>query len=420
MALAAMVVAVATARRPWIGIAAVIVLAGVLPAGRSAAMIGLDWHPAIALTVAILVVQAVRAPRSVLADVSRMIWPVVCIGAFIVATVLFSWSSGRMGAYGPVLLQFVAPFLLLFLIRRAVTADRADGQKILAAVLLSASVQAVVILLVTLGLIRQPFEAAVMAARWYNNDAARAIGTLDHPLVTALWIAAGIPVALVFRGAVTRIAVVGVLFVALTQTGARLAIIAGAVGVVVVLARTRMPIIGRLFVASISVLGAVALALGPLGATALARFADDNGSARVRVKTLEFALQLVPETFLRGGGVGANEQITRDQLLKTTFENPLLISMVDFGGLFTILVFGALAALIVGGRRERRVPGAGLAALIVFVGAIGFNSLSSPSTVGFLLFALVALASRTLVPDRTARSDTVAAPRALVAVGGVR
>lgn len=418
----ALVLAIATARRPWVPLAVVVVIALALSTGSSR-QLGMSVHPAVVLTFAVLAVQLVREPRAVLSDVARMLGVVVCFGAFILATALFSWSAGRTDSYGLVVTQVIAPAVLLFLVRRAVTSDARNGVVLLRVLVWACVAEAVLVLLVANGLVPQPNLALVSGARWFEDDPERAVGTLDHPLVAGVWLAAAIPAAAVIRTGWLRLAASAVLFAAVLLTGARTAVVIAAIALLLLVLRSTAAPLARIALVLVVLTVGALLVSGPLGATTLGRFADDGGSSTARGKALALALEVLPGSFLRGGGVSSSEHVTRDALLPSTFENPLIVSTIDFGGVFTLLFFGALVALVLAGRRTAAVPEARLAAVAAFLGVMGFNSFGAPSTVGFLVFVVVALAAPPSSGCRVSdvpQEHAVAPARTSAGLGGAR
>lgn len=390
------VIAVLTARRPVAAVAAVLVVTTALPYGVAQPVFGSSWHPATLLTLAVVVVQVIARPGLVATTAARMTGTLSALGGFLAIAFATSYLTGRTGSIGTLVLQVVAPLALLVVIRAAVARDPRTGGR-LARVLVAVGVaQALVVIGVFTGLVPQPWRTFVESSRWWAVDPTRMVGTLEHPLVAALWMTAAVPFVASLRRVWLQCAVVLVLLAAVALTGSRLSLVIAAVSAVVVLFRSD----AHLFVKVVSVAsvfaGGAALLLGSAGATVSERFADDGGSGSVRAEVLDLFGMVWQQTVVVGRGFGASEEVTRNALIGATFENPVLMYTVDFGGIATLLFFGALVVIAVGKPGATRLPGGRLAAVGVLVAVLGFNSLSTNAAVGPLLFVVLALAAPVL------------------------
>lgn len=399
MLLASLAIAIATARHLAAAVTIVLSLALTIPFSAAQVILGSSWQPATVLTAMVLLVQVVRDPRAVARDVARLAIPIACIVAFLVAAFLASYFASRTDAFGTVVLQIGAPLMLLIVIRRAIETELGSGVRIARALVALTVAEALLIVLIGLHVAPQPWSMSVQASRWWSVDPTRVPGTLDHPLVAALWLASAVPFAGVLTSVWLRTAVVAVLVAGIMQTGSRTGLVVAACCGIIVVIREGGRWFPKLLAASTMVLGGVVLFVGDFGSTLAQRFADDAGSSSVRFKVLELAGDIWPRTIVLGKGAGASEEVTRNALIGSTFENPFLMYMVDFGGLFAVLLVGGLVGLVVARPSGHRVPGARLAAFGLLVGVLGFNSLSSNAAVGSILFTVIALAVSTREPE---------------------
>jgi len=406
---AVIAVAVATRRFPVVAVVVVLALAIALPYGAAQRSLGTSWHPATLLTIAVAVVQLVRRPALHGVTVARMIGPLVAIGGFVAVACVTSYATGRTGSLGTIVLQIVAPCLMLLVIRSAIQADPTAGPRIARWVIVLAVAEALAVVGIASGIVPQPWQSFVVESRWWSVSPERMVGTLDHPLVAALWMAAAVPLVAVLRRLWVRAAVALVLIAAIALTGSRLGLVVAVVTFVVVLLRSRAhPFLLLTTTVLAGAVGAVLLA-GTVGDTVTARFEDDEGSSAQRGKVLRLAGRIWTETIVVGRGLGASEESTRNALIGSTFENPLLMFTVDFGVVATLLFFGALVAFIVSRPSSPRVTGARLAAIGALACVVGFNSLSTNTAVGTLLFTVLALAAPAMT--RPGPSSTTSHPR---------
>lgn len=386
-------VALLTARRPVLAIALVLVLAVGLPYGPMQQALGSSWHPATVLGAAVGVVQLLRDRRATATVLARTVGSTTVLLGFLALAVVTSYLTGRMGSVGTIVLQVVVPSLLLLAVRvRALTTPGVLRSIALVFVLVSLA-EAVLVIGVSLEVLPQPWAASVMASRWWGVSPDRMTGTLSHPLVAGLWMAAAVPFVGVLRHMWAQLITAVVLLVAIATTGSRLSLVVAGAAVVVVLLRSRASVAVRvLAVLGTTVVATVVLTRGA-GEIVLGRFSDDGGSSSVRAQTLRLAASIWQETMLVGRGFGASEWTTRNALIGTTFENPVIMFWIDFGGVATVLFFGVLVAFLVARPRAPRLPGARLAAAGVLVAMVGFNSLGTNTPVGTVLFLTLALAA---------------------------
>lgn len=392
----AAVVAVLTARRPVAAVAAVLAVTAALPYGAAQSVFGSSWHPGTLLVIAVVIAQVIARPGPVSAVAVRMTGVLLALGGFLAIAFVTSYLTGRTSSIGTLVLQVVAPVALLVIMRATVGADQRAGRRLGLVVVAVGVVQALVVIGVFTGLVPQPWATFVESSRWWAVDPSRMVGTLEHPLVTALWMAAAVPFVATLRRSWVQCTTVLVLLGAVALTGSRLSLVVAAVSAVIVLFRSRAhPFVKVVSLAAVFV-GGAAMLLGAAGATVSERFADDGGSGSVRAEVFELFGTVWQQTVVVGRGFGASEEVTRNALIGATFENPILMFAVDFGGVAAVLFFGALVVIVFGSPGVTRLTGARLAASGVLVAVLGFNSLSTNAAVGPLLFTVLALAAPVL------------------------
>ena len=390
--LASVVLAVVTARRPAVGLAVVLAVAAGLPFGAAQLVLGTTWHPAVTIALAMVLVCALRNPRAVGTVLAARPLVTAALVTFLVVAVVTSWSTGRAGDLGTLVMQIVAP-VAVFVVVSTATAEGLLRPGTVARTFVAVCVGAALILIaVWAGIVTQPWQSEVESSRWWSVEPDRMTGTFDHPLVASLWLSAAVPLACDLRSAWVRVSVVLTLLFAIALTGSRLALVVAGVAAVVVLLRSRVHAMTKATVVILLTTATAWFLQSSAADLVNERFADDGGSSSARLQSLRLAADVWSETIVFGRGFGASEQVTRNALISTTFENPVVMFSIDFGVVATLLFFGALVGILVRTSRETTVAGARLGAVLVLVSILGFNSLSTNTPIGLVVFLLLALA----------------------------
>ncbi|MFJ4221471.1 hypothetical protein [Curtobacterium luteum] len=383
-------IAVATVRRPQWGIAVVVLCGAVLPFDVVRAAIGTSWHPITTISVALLVVTLLRDPGQLGRTIGRHAVVMAVLFVFFGIAIVTSWYTGRFGDAGTIVLQLVAP-TALFLVVRARTADQPGLPGVVARTLVLVAVgEAILILGIWSGVVTQPWLSTLQGLRWWTPDAPRMPGTFDHPLVAALWLSAAVPLSAALRAPWARALVPVLLVVGVVLTGSRTALFAAVFAVAVLIIRSRVAALVKVAALVAAGIGLVVFLGSAAGAVISDRLEDDGGSSSARFRTIGLAVEQWSDTAIVGRGFGASAQVTRNALIGNTFENPFLMFSVDFGLVATVLFFAALVALILARSGPVPVPGSRLASALTVVVLIGFNSLSTNTPIGLLLFLVLA------------------------------
>ncbi|WJY00590.1 O-antigen ligase family protein [Curtobacterium sp. 458] len=387
-----LVVALATVRRPQWGIAAVVLSAALLPFEVVRSLLGTSWHPATTIGIALLVVTFVRDPLQVGRVLCRHAVVTAVLLVFIAIAIATSWFTGRAGDLGTIVLQLIAP-TMVFLVVRARSTDQPGLPSAVARMIVLVAVgETLLILGIWSGLVPQPWLSTLEGLRWWATDSARMLGTFDHPLVAALWISAAVPMAAALGTVWARTAVPVLLVVGVALTGSRSALFAAVLAVVVLILRSRIAAVVKVAALGAATIGLTTFLGSAAGAIVNDRLEDDGGSSSARFKTIGLAVEQWRETAVIGRGFGASEQVTRNALIGNTFENPFLMFSVDFGLVAAVLFFAAIVGLVFARRAGAvRTPGTRLAAALTLLTLMGFNSLSTNTPIGLLLFLLLAI-----------------------------
>lgn len=384
--------AIATVRRPSWGVAAVVVTAALLPFDVVRTALGTSWLPATTISITLIVVESVRDPRQLGRTLARHAVVVAFLLTFFGIAVVTSWFTGRAGDLGTIVLQLVAPTMLFLVLRMRSTDHPGLLSTVARMLVLVTSAEALLILGVWSGVVPQPWLSTLEGLRWWSVDSSRMLGTFDHPLVAALWMSAAVPLTGVLRTRWARIAAPVLLVVGVALTGSRLALFAAVLSVAVLILRSRVAALVKAVALGAAAIGLTVFLGSAAGAIVSDRLEDDGGSSSARLKTIGLAIDQWRETAVIGRGFGASEQVTRNALIGNTFENPFLMFSIDFGLVATVLFFVAVAALVLTrGPRPEPVRGARTAAALTLISLLGFNSLSTNTPIGLLLFLLLAI-----------------------------
>ncbi|WP_336698041.1 hypothetical protein [Curtobacterium sp. USHLN213] len=388
-----LVVGVVGLRRPTWAIGAVLVTASLLPFEVVRTSVGTSWQPATTFTLAIVIVECIRDPRGIARIVAQHLVVCVMLGTFLVIAFATSWFTGRAGDLGTLVLQILGPALLFLWIRSRGMDDADFPRRAARLLVLIGSAQAALVLTVWAGAVPQPWLTTLEGLRWWKTDPGRMVGTFDHPLVAALWMSAAVPLSAALRSGWLRLAAPVLLIVGIALTGSRFALLAAIVAVAVMILRARVGVLAKAGATALASIGAVGFLASEASMTVTERFADDGGSSSARLKTVGLAVERWADTMIVGQGFGASEQVTRNALIGTTFENPFLMFSIDFGLFATLLFFGALITLALSGARGDTIGarGARLGSLVVLTSILGFSSLSANAPTGVLVLVLLAL-----------------------------
>ncbi|PTL73482.1 hypothetical protein C1I63_11920 [Rathayibacter caricis DSM 15933] len=318
-----------------------------------------------------------------------------------VAAVLFTVDASGVGGLGLIVNQIVAPFALFVLIRIELGRRAASGTFLARSVIVFGAVASAVALLVWLRLIPQPFDAELRGYSWYGVEFVRSLGTLDHPLALSLLMTLCIALLPSVRSSVAQVSL-GIAFLAtIFLTESRTGLLLGAIGLVVVMVRKGATVGARLAALG-AMAGALLLYLNSTLASGLAeKLVDDTGSANARTLAIQAILGDWTAYAVVGAGSGISFDVARSLGLRTSFENPLLMYMVDFGLLATIIYFGAMAMTALR-RGTRSTPGGQAAGILVFIAVQTYSSVGSNTSAGALLWIAVGFAARdALRSDKT-------------------
>lgn len=329
-----------------------------------------------------------------------------------VAAALFTLNASGVGGLGLITNQIVAPFALFILIRIELARRAESGTFLARAIIVFGAVEAFIAVLVWLKIIAQPFDEQLQNYSWYEIGFVRALGTLDHPLALSLLMTMCIALLPSVRSSVVQV-VLGITFLsAIFLTESRTGLLLGAVGLVLVMVR-RGASTGARLAALAAMAGALLLYVNSTLATGLAeKLVDDTGSANARTLAVQAILGDWATYAIAGGGSGVSFDVARSLGLRTSFENPFLMYMVDFGLLATALYFGAMAVTALR-RGPRSTPGGQAAGILVFIAVQTYSSVASNSSAGAILWIAIAFATRDAIraEDPDGEVESLPSPR---------
>lgn len=303
----------------------------------------------------------------------------------------FLASTSAPGSWIEIVL---APPLAYLLVQR-LTAESPRAPRALALTIVGlAAVEAVAALAIWAGALPQPFaEAHGTFSYWWNPEFDRALGTTDHPLgLGGLMVIATALLATIRRSVL--VITLGALFIATAAAAESRAALLIAAGVfALVLFRRRVSFVTTL--ALVGLAGATVsavLALSPDLLTGIGdKLADDNGSANARAIGLTQGLPTALENLIVGGGFEHAITTAQGLGLGTSFENPTVMTALDWGLAASIAFVGAQVIAIRRGQRAGALPGTVLAGVAFAAYLQTYSSYALPSGTSMLLWIVLGL-----------------------------
>jgi hypothetical protein len=414
--------------RPWFPLGVIGPFLVLVPGAAGSSLFGVSYtggarflalHPASWLILAAVAVTVLVSPTKIVRALQLLPIAAALPLAWVVASVLCQTILLR-GASGmsQVVEQFVVPTAWLLLLLAAFGERPVPVSRLLRPILLVATATAVLALIQQALQRSVPFESIYNGYAWsdfYARTGFRSPGTLDHPLNAALVMLAAIPVAL-HSGAspVRRGGLLVLLLAGISATGSRSGIVLGLVYLVYALlaggGRVKKNTVTALAVASVGVSAVVAR-------TSIATYVVDRlvrgeaSSKAIRTAAVRYLWTAVRDHPLAGEGVGASYEVSAGLIAgQHSFENPVVMIIVDVGLSTAVLWHVAWAATVVGQRR-RSNPVALHCLSIAFVFSLGYSSYGTKSVCAILLATLcfVVLMSR-LPTERIAAPPTDVSP----------
>ncbi|AZZ51154.1 hypothetical protein [Rathayibacter] len=372
-------------------------IAASLVVGNPAGVPGI--HPASWLALVGIAVQALLHLEETVRVALRYKLLIAAGSIMTVAAVLFTFNASGDGGLGLIVNQIVAPFALFILVRIELSRRVSSGLFLARTVVALGAIEAMTAIAVRLGLITQPFDMQLSGYSWYEVPFVRALGTLDHPLALSLLMTMCIALLPSVRSSIAQVSL-GIAFLAtIFLTESRTGLLLGAVGLLLVMVR-RGASLGARLAALGAMAGALLVYLNSTFATGLAeKLVDDTGSANARTLAVQAILGDWAEYGVVGTGSGSSFDVARSLGLRTSFENPFLMYMVDFGLLSTFVYFGAMTLAVLW-RGARVTPGGQVAGVLVLLAVQTYSSVASNTSAGALLWLAVAFAARDMITTR--------------------
>ncbi|KQW06671.1 hypothetical protein ASC66_09460 [Leifsonia sp. Root4] len=385
-------------------------------------------HPVAFAVGAVAVMLGVFRFESVKTELLQR-WPLY-VGGALVAGVGLATTMSAQGDHGKayVVNQLVVP-VLVFAIVQVMLRGNAVAIRPIAAVVVALGCAQVALGAAQIATQGSIFFASSFAEyAWFDTMIAenRAVGTLDHSLVLALFLFISICFAqyltsVWFRWAATAVLMGGVL---LTQS--RMILLIAVLAIVIFLFRDEHLARYRRWAAAVAVVTAVLFAVSPPGQSLIGRFQEDLGSTDRRVDALAHFASVWQEYLFTGAGFGSSTDLTEEAALKSSLENPFLMMTVDIGLAWAVLWFGMQLMLALGFslkwnrllpqprasfpqwvRRRWAVAPAFIAAIGAFAFTQTFSSTANQSAASLLVWFCLAVLAASLeaLPGQEQRSS---------------
>ncbi|SKB61559.1 O-antigen ligase like membrane protein [Arthrobacter sp. 49Tsu3.1M3] len=398
-------------QRARVPLAAVLGLWLLVPAIGSATLTGvssgpLSVHPATWLVLSIFLVRLFHDPASIRMVVGRHFLLFLVLVLVIGAAFLATSTSGNGGGMVLLVDQIVVP-VLFFLLLLAEAVRGGGLVQMLRSVLLAlvALACAVAVAQWLTGSVLF-YESGFKTQYWFARDSGRWMGTLDQPLALSLVVSVAAPLVAGLTRQWLQAGLLGLMAVAVLISQSRVGLVALAVATIVVVLFTRRPVWVKAAMLLVMTGVGTAIMTSPLVAGVAARVADDTGSSEARGLALEYFLSRWNEYTVAGQGIGSSYRVAVQAGLQTSFENPILMYGIDFGLLFAVLYFGAMAVLVFRGMRSG-YPGLTLAGIMALVIPQTYSSLATRSAGGIVIWTVLAMV--VIAADEARRGDSAPA-----------
>ena len=398
-------VALWTRRRTDRALVVIVALAVLIPSVARPPLMGplALFAPQTLFLVIYVVIRAFVAGKGRRQPVSHMATLVAGVTSLLLAAAVVSTLLGPGPRYLPGIVDsLLAPLILFVMVVR--DRDRtAKWSETVRNSLLGLAVLESVLALVQFTTGRVLFyETARKDFWWYTSDQFnRATSTLDSPLDLAMLLCVALPLAVMARGSVMRIGSMFLLTAGIALTASRLALGLVAVAWLFALVGTRLSLGKKASIAVAAVASLFVLLQTDLARTALDRLNGSVASSAARESAVSYVLQNVTDFLFLGYGYSRGGSLRDIGVLTSSIENALLSFAYDFGAVPTVLWFAVmlLLALVAWQVAERR--GLALALMLGLVMTVGYSSLSTRSAATPVFWALVALATVSIIDSRT-------------------
>ena len=251
------------------------------------------------------------------------------------------------------------------------------------------------------------YETARKEFWWYTSDQFnRATSTLDSPLDLAMLLCVALPLAVMARRSVIRIGSMFLLTAGIALTASRLALGLVAVAWLFALLGTKLSLGKKASIAVAAVVSLFVLLQTDLARTALDRLGGSTSSSAARESAVSYVLQNANDFLFLGYGYSRGGSLRDIGVLASSIENALLSFAYDYGAVPTVLWFAVmlLLALVAWQVAERR--GLALALTLGLIMTAGYSSLSTRSAATSIFWALVILATVSIMESRATSQKT--------------
>jgi hypothetical protein len=338
------------------------------------------------------VVQVVVRPSELAAVVAERFEMFALLGAVCIVAVGLGLMAHGLAAFGMAVEQICAPVAVFLLMGLCLQQDRGRLAVVRGVIICLAAVEAALALAQFVSHSTLLFTNDFESQSWFGSIYGRWMGTLDHPLVLGLLLAAAVPLLGGLRRSWALGPTLVLLLGGLVVTQSRVGLVLGSVGALYVLASRR------------SRGGAVSMGLLIAAAGVYAQHAgyfesltqrvvDDTGSAAARGYAWSYFLDHLADYSWVGGGMGSSYNTSARAGLGTSFENSYVMSAIDLGLIPATMYFGVMLACCVRAIRSKGPFGLPLAATAAFAAPLTFSGLSARSVASCLVWLLFALAA---------------------------
>jgi hypothetical protein len=355
----------------------------------------------------IFIIQAFHYGKNFFKLASLPRWSMTLLSLAVLLAFLSNLQAQGLTQVGFIFDQMIAPILMFIMARSLIAVEGTRAAlAVRNTVLALATLQCLIVGFVVSHALPQPYLDYYLLQPWYTASfSARQLGTLDHPLVLSVLFLVAIPLTASLRRGMLQMFLVGTFFTGILLTQSRTGLFLSILAMAFLAIRPKATVVFRLAIFLLGVVAGYILITQNVSLGVLDRLNFDGGSSLARAEAISVALTQWGTFLFQGQGVGSSFAIAAQSGLVTSFENPTLMYMFDFGLVSAILYFGTQFTLVLLGKSI--LAGSQLAALLGLVAVQSFSSVAAESALSSIIWILIALGTaRTQIDPRDESTRT--------------
>lgn len=248
---------------------------------------------------------------------------------------------------------------------------------------------------------------------WYQDllGSGRNLGTLDHPLMLALFLAVMIPLLASLRSGWLQALFAMAFGTGVLLTHSRVGLAFALIGVIYLVARRVRTLKQALLIGGGTVLAGIALWLSGLANSVLGRIIQSFGVSDPREDAVGTFFKVWNDYLLFGSQTGNSYGVAAAEGMTTSFESPFFMYTIDYGLPVAIAYFATLLVLTIYAFKTARLPGIGISMGVILIMLQSSSSLGVNTFAGMFVWLLAAIGI-TAIPQ-TQEPETPIGPGAV-------